>query len=174
MPVPAPNLTPPFNVVRLSHVEYGVTDLARARAFWVDTLGLQVTGEADGAMYLRAMEERGHHCVILRQGAPVARFVAFKLWSDADLDLAADWFAAQNRPVAWVDRPFQGRTLATADPFGMPLEFYAVMDRLPSNHQKYSLYKGAKPLRIDHFNCFSPDVDRSVAFWNAMGFRVSE
>ena len=27
MPVPRPNLYPPFNVVRLSHVEYGVTDL---------------------------------------------------------------------------------------------------------------------------------------------------
>ena len=28
MPVPAPNLYPPFNIVRLSHVEYRVTDLA--------------------------------------------------------------------------------------------------------------------------------------------------
>ena len=27
-------------------------------------------------------------------------------------------------------------------------------------------FKGVKPLRIDHFNCFSPDVDASVAFWN--------
>jgi catechol 2,3-dioxygenase len=174
MPLPAPNLSPPFNVVRLSHVEYGVTDLAWARAFWVDTLGLQVTDERDGALYLRAMEERGHHCIILRQGAPVAQAVAFKLWSEGDLDRAADWFAAQGRPVAWVDRAFQGRTLATTDPHGMPLEFYHRMDRLPSIHQKYSLYKGVRPLRIDHFNCFSPDLDASVAFWNAMGFRVTE
>jgi catechol 2,3-dioxygenase len=29
MPVPAPVLYPPFNIVRLSHVEYRVTDLAR-------------------------------------------------------------------------------------------------------------------------------------------------
>ncbi|MFT5342174.1 MAG: catechol 2,3-dioxygenase, partial [Paracoccaceae bacterium] len=27
MPVPAANLYPPFNIVRLSHVEYCVTDL---------------------------------------------------------------------------------------------------------------------------------------------------
>ena len=33
MPVPAPNLYPPFNIIRLSHVELGVTDLARSRAF---------------------------------------------------------------------------------------------------------------------------------------------
>ena len=48
------------------------------------------------------------------------------------------------------------------------------MDRPPAIHQTYALYKGVKPLRIDHFNCFSPDVDASVAFWNAMGFRVTE
>jgi catechol 2,3-dioxygenase len=174
MPLPAPVLSPPFNVVRLSHVDYGVTDLARARAFWVDTLGLQVTAEEDGALYLRAMEERGHHSIILRQGAAGAAFVAFKVWSEGDLDRAADWFAAQGRPVDWVERPFQGRTLATSDPHGMPLEFYATMDRLPPIHQQYSLYKGVRPLRIDHFNTFSPNVDASVAFWNAMGFRVTE
>lgn len=39
MPVPAPNLYPDFNTVRLSHVDYRVTDLGRARAFYVDTLG---------------------------------------------------------------------------------------------------------------------------------------
>ncbi|GAB1365077.1 hypothetical protein MASR1M32_43130 [Rhodobacter sp.] len=48
------------------------------------------------------------------------------------------------------------------------------MDRLPPIHQKYSLYKGVKPLRIDHFNCFSPNVDQAVAFWNEIGFRVTE
>ncbi|MEO0362131.1 MAG: VOC family protein, partial [Pseudomonadota bacterium] len=33
---------------------------------------------------------------------------------------------------------------------------------------------GVKPLRIDHFNCFSPNVDESAAFWSAMGFRTTE
>ncbi len=65
MPLPAPNLYPPFHIVRLSHVELHVTDLARSRAFWVDTLGLQVTHEDDELITLRAMEERNHHCVIL-------------------------------------------------------------------------------------------------------------
>ena len=37
MPVPKPNLYPDFNVVRLSHVEYGVTDLKASRAFYADS-----------------------------------------------------------------------------------------------------------------------------------------
>lgn len=175
MPVPAANLYPDFNTVRLSHVEFSVTNLAESKKFYVDTLGLQITGEEPGVLYLRAMEERGHHCLILRQAAEArAQVLGFKVWDDADLDKAAAWFTAKGRAIAWVTRPFQGRTLLTSDLFGVPLEFYAKMDRLPPIHQKYSLYHGVKPLRIDHFNTFSPDVDASVAFWNDMGFRVTE
>ncbi len=175
MPVPAPNLYPPFNIVRLSHVELGVTDLAWSRAFYVDTLGLQVTHEEPGAIYLRAMEERGHHCMILRQQAEASVAVlGFKVWDEADLDRASEWFAAKGLPVAWAERPFMGRVLRTRDPWGAPLEFYARMDRLPPIHQKYTLYRGVKPLRIDHFNLFSSNVDAAVAFYGEMGFRVTE
>jgi catechol 2,3-dioxygenase len=175
MPVPAPNLYPPFNIVRLSHVEYRVTDLDAARAFYVDTLGLQVTGEADGTLYLRAMEERGHHCIALRLAAePGVGSLAFKLYDEPDLDKAAAFFRGKGLPVDWVERPHQGRTLATRDPWGIPLEFYVTMERLAPIHQKYALYKGVKPLRIDHFNMFSADVDASVAFYNEMGFRTTE
>lgn len=175
MPVPQANLYPDFNTVRLSHVEYNVSNLAESKRFYVDTLGLQVTGEEPGVLYLRAMEERGHHCMILREGAqPQVNVLGFKVWDEPDLDKACAWFQAKGRPTAWVDRAFQGRTLLTSDVFGVPLEFYAKMDRLPPIHQQYRLYNGVKPLRIDHFNTFSPDVDASVAFWNDMGFRVTE
>jgi catechol 2,3-dioxygenase len=175
MPVPATNLNPPFNIVRLSHIELTVTDLAKSRAFYVDTLGLQVTHEEPDALYLRALEERGHHCLILRQEQkPSAGALGFKLFGDGDLDRAAAFFDRHGLPVAWITRPFQSRTLRTACPQGIPLEFYVQMERLPPIHQQYALYKGVKPLRIDHFNCFSPDVDASVAFYNSIGFRVTE
>jgi catechol 2,3-dioxygenase len=175
MPLPAPNLYPPFHIVRLSHVELHVTDLARSRAFWVDTLGLQVTHEDDELITLRAMEERNHHCVILRRAdRPSAGHLAFKVYSEDDLDKAHAWLTAQGHAVEWVERPWQDRTLRTRDPQGVPLEFYATMERLAPIHQKYALYTGVKPLRIDHFNCFSTDVDASVAFYNDIGFRVTE
>ena len=174
MPVPSPVLYPPFNVVRLSHVELGVTNLAASRAFYVDTLGLQVTHEDASTIFLRALEERGHHCLILRHGPAQVEVLGFKVFHDSDLDAAHAFFSAQGLPATWITRPFQGRTLRTTDPQGIPLEFYAQMDRLPPIHQNYALYHGVKPLRIDHFNCFSPDVDASVAFWNSFGFRVTE
>ena len=175
MPVPSPNLYPDFNIVRLSHVEFVVKDIAASRAFYADLLGLQITHEEENEIFLRALEERGHHCVILRKGELAeANVLGFKVYSEEDLDRAQAWFARRDLPTSWIERPFQGRTLRTRDNFGVPLEFYHKMDRLPSIHQKYRLYHGVKPLRIDHFNCFSPNVDASVAFYNEMGFRVTE
>jgi len=175
MPIPKPNLYPPFNIVRLSHVDYTVTDLARSRAFYADLLGLQITAEDGDAVYLRAMEERGHHSVVLRRGKePSVGALSLKLYCEEDLDRAKDYFEERQLPAEWVERPYQGRTLRTRDNFGTPLELYFTMDRLPPIHQKYALYHGVKPLRIDHFNCFSPDVDASVEFYSAMGFRVTE
>ncbi len=175
MQLPTPQLYPSFNIVRLSHVELGVTDLAKSRAFYVDTLGLQVTDETGDAIYLRALEERGHHCIVLRKAATgEVRDLSFKVFSEEDLDKAEHFFNARGLPVEWVERPYQARTFRTRDPQGIPLEFYAKMDRLPPIHQKYELYRGVKPLRIDHFNCFSPNVDEAVAFYNELGFRVTE
>jgi catechol 2,3-dioxygenase len=175
MPIPAPNLNPPFNIVRLSHVELKVTDLASSKAYYADLLGLQVTHEDADSLYLRAMEERGHHCLILRQAAEASVGVlGFKVWSEEDLDRASQWFAARGLPVSWIERPFMSRVLATRDPWGVPLEFYARMDRLPPIHQQYRLYRGVKPLRIDHFNLFSANVDQAVAIYGDMGFRVTE
>lgn len=175
MPIPKPNLYPAFNVVRLSHVEFIVTDLAKSRAFYVDTLGLQVTDEDSETIYLRALEERGHHCLVLKKGAAASvEALSMKVYSEEDLDRAKVWFEAKGLKADWVKRPYQGRTLRTKDIFGTPLEFYCRMDRLPPIHQKYVLYHGVKPLRIDHFNCFTKDVDASVAFYNEIGFRVTE
>ncbi|QIE54841.1 3,4-dihydroxyphenylacetate 2,3-dioxygenase [Pikeienuella piscinae] len=175
MPLPAPILHPPFNTVRLSHTVFDVTDLKASRAFWSGTLGLQVTAEAEGRLFLRAMEERGHHCIVLREAKlPAANALSFKVWEEGDLDRAKDALEMLGRRTSWVERPYQGRTLASSDPHGVPVEFYARMDRLPSIHQNYAAYHGVKPLRIDHFNCFSPNVDESVAFWNTLGFRVTE
>ncbi|HBR63686.1 MAG TPA: 3,4-dihydroxyphenylacetate 2,3-dioxygenase [Rhodobacteraceae bacterium] len=174
MPIPTPTLYPPFNIIRLSHIELGVSDLAASKAFYVDMLGMQITEETSDALYLRAMEERGHHSVILQKGDVNVRVLGFKVFAEQELDKAHDWFTAKGHKVAWVERPFQGRTLQTHDTFGIPIEFYFQMKRLEPIHQKYTLYNGVKPLRIDHFNCFVPDVDQAVAFWDQMGFRVTE
>jgi catechol 2,3-dioxygenase len=176
MPVPAPNLYPDFNTVRLSHACLNVADLSASIKFYTQILGLQITDQTDTHVYLRAMEERGHHCVILQKSNKpgTVEVMGFKTFDEEDLDRAKVYFESKGRPCEWVEREYQGRTLLTSDNIGIPLEFYHKMDRLPSIIQQYALYRGVKPLRIDHFNCFSPDVDASVAFYSDFGFRVTE
>ena len=72
--------------------------------------------------------------------------------------------ARRNLPTAFPDVPHQGRTLRTADIFGTPLDLYAQMDQSPSMLQKYATYQGARIQRIDHLNCFTPDVQASYDF----------
>ena len=175
MPIQPVVLHPPFNIVRVSHVEYTVTDLARCRAYWVDALGFIATEQTAEALYLRGLEERNHHCVVLRRGdAPSVRALGFKVYEPEDLERAAHWFRARGLAAEFAETPHQGRTLRATDPFGMKLEFYAAMDQVSSLLQRYGEYKGASPQRIDHINCFTPNVQGSHDFYSAIGFRTTE
>ena len=175
MPVRKPVLDPPFNVVRASHVELGVCDLARSRAFYVDCLGLLVTDETADTIHLRAVEERNHHSIVLhRSDQPSARALGFKMASEEDLDRAAFWFGRKNLPVSFPELPHQGRTLRTADIFGMPLDLYFRMEQAERVLQKYATYRGARIQRIDHLNCFTPDVQASYDFYADIGFKLTE
>ncbi len=67
----------------------------------IDTLGLQITYEDLTHIYLRAMEERGHHCVILKKAETGSVGVlGFKLWDEPDLE-----------PIKWDMKDPQRQTL---------------------------------------------------------------
>ena len=175
MPIRKPNFTPPFNIVRASHVEFGVRDLNASRAFYVDCLGYLITDDDPDAIYLRAVEERNHHSIVLRKSnEPTIPALGYKVASEEDLDRAAAWFANKGYPTSFPDIPYQGRTLRTCDLFGMPLDFYYRMDQADCMLRKYATYKGARIQRIDHLNCFTPDVQASYDFYTELGFRLTE
>jgi catechol 2,3-dioxygenase len=175
MPVRASVFDPPFNIVRASHVAFGARDIGKTRAFYVDCLGYIVTEETSDALYLRGVEERNHHSIrLLKSGEASVDALGFKLASEDDLDRAAKWFSECGLEAAFVEMPYQGRTLRARDPLGMPLEFYARMDQAECLIRKYAEYRGARIQRIDHINCFTPDVQASYDFYNALGFRLTE
>ena len=78
---------PDFNILRLGHIEYLVSDLARARDFYVDVVGLFETESDTDHVYLRAIEDREHHSVVLtRSPSPASAisasaFPARKTWT---------------------------------------------------------------------------------------------
>lgn len=165
-----------FNIIRLSYIELGVTDLKASRNFYVDTLGLIETEQVGRSLYLRGLEERNHHSFVLteRQEPAVLR-LGYKVSSEADLDLLADHLTGLGLPVEWTEPYAQGRTLQARDPFGTPMEFYFEMVQVKRNLQLYGTYQGCQPMRIDHFNCFTPNVQASHDFYTLeLGFKPVE
>ena len=77
-PLVAANPAPPFDVVRVSHVELGVADLQRSRAFYEEALGLVVSAAEPGALYLRGLEEAAPFSLELRDD-PLLKPDEFKL-----------------------------------------------------------------------------------------------
>ena len=170
-----PHPEPPFRIVRVSHVELGVRDLAAARAFYVDCLGLLVSNETADTLHLRGLEERNHHSIVLRKARePHAAAIGFKVASEEDLDRAAFWFGRNNLPTSFPEIPHQGRTLRTADVHGLPVDFYFRMEQVERMLQRYAAHRGGRIQRIDHVNCFTPDVQASHDFYSEIGFRTTE
>ena len=170
------NLSPSFNVTRASHAVMTARDLDKTQAFYCDVLGLIASDRDKDALYLRALEERSHHSLVFRKTneAPVCERVGLRVLTEDDLDRAFEHFSLAGLNPKWAERPYQGRTLHVDDPIGTPLEFCATMDDLPTNLQKFELYKGASPMRLDHFQIAAHDVWKATEFYLSIGFRLTE
>jgi catechol 2,3-dioxygenase len=174
--LPLVNLRPPFNITRSSHVRLTVADLAESRNFYVNVIGLVVSDEDESICYLRGLAEACHHSLVLEQarGAGTSRRIGFRVFFDEDLDAAYDYFRRNDLPAAWVELPYQGRTLHVSDPIGTPLELCATMETRPRMHIRFETFNGAHAQRLDHYQILAPDAYDSCAFYSSLGFRSSE
>jgi catechol 2,3-dioxygenase len=169
-----------FNITHAAHAEYRVTDLGRARAFYVDALGLMEIDRDAGCLYLGGLEERDKYGLVLRL-APSAGVghMAFHVASPDDLEALARLHASAGLPVRWVEAGAtergQGRALRVQDPSGLPVEFFCEIEQRERLLQRFDLYRGAHIMRVDHFNCQVPDVQTANDWWTRqLGFRCSE
>lgn len=167
-----------FNVLRTHHIEYCVTDLDRAQAFYVDAVGMTVTERDGQCLYLRGLEDRTHHNLILRQASePGVAHVAFRVASEHDLDILAQYLGTLGVDVHWetgVERAL-GRVLRAQDPFGFPIEFFYQVEQVPWLLQRFDQYRGAEVMRLDHVNYISPRVEEAARWYqDHLGFQMSE
>jgi catechol 2,3-dioxygenase len=176
MTAPVPDRHPPFNITRASHTVITVTDLAACRDFYTEVIGLLVSDEDKDTVFLRGLEEIGHHSLVLKRtdGPPLCERVGARVFDEEDLEKAFHFFKSRDLPVEWVERPYQSRTLHLTDEIGMPLELCAKMETRSRNHVNVHLHKGAGAMRFDHFQFLVPDVHKASQFYGELGFRVSD
>ena len=181
MSAPSPSAPPssassaPPDIVRTAYAELVVTDLARARAFWVDLLGFVVSAEDADALYLRGYEELVHHSLILRRGpATACGRIGFRVRSPEDLDRAEAWYAARGCPVRRMPAgttPGLGEAVRAQDPLGFTVELVHEMAKVERLIQRYDVRRGASISRIDHVNIAIPDVPAAYAYYTDLGLR---
>jgi len=168
----------PPDIVRSAYIELVVTDLARARAWWVDLIGFHVQHEQDRALYLRGYEEFVHHSVVLREGRVAAcERMGFRVRTADDLDRAELFYKERGCEVQRMPEgttPGFGETVRTVDPLGFPIEFVFHIDRVDPLVQRYDLRHGASINRLDHINIAIPDVPAAYAYYTSLGFGLSE
>jgi 3,4-dihydroxyphenylacetate 2,3-dioxygenase len=171
------NTSPP-DIVRSAYVELAVTDIARARAWWVDLIGFHVQDEESDALYLRGYEEFVHHSVVLREGpAPACARMGFRVRSIDDLDGAEKFFADRGCRVQRVPGGATlglGEAVRAVDPLGFTVELVHEMQRVEPLVQRYDLRRGASINRLDHINIAVPDVPAAFEHYDALGFGLSE
>src|SRR4051812_45580388 len=153
MHIPKPVYYPSFNITRASHVVMTVKDLAASRRFYTELVGLVVSAEDSDTVYLRGLEEACHHSLVLKRASGPVRClrIGMRVFTDDDLVKAEEFYRKAGLPTAWVDVPFQGRTLHVTDPFGMPLEFCATMTVMPRLVTAFPQFRGGCAHRLDHY-----------------------
>ncbi len=175
MTLPVWNQNPEFDITRASHTVLSVTDLAASRDFYRDVVGLVVTEETSGAVYLRGLEEACHHSLVLEEAKEAhALFVGLRVRTDADIVAAEKFCKDNNLQHRRVERPFQGATLQFRDAVGTHIELTSEMEVVPRKYQAFDEWVAGAPQRIDHYQVVTYDVQKATDFWSHLGMRMSE
>ncbi|MFC0302435.1 3,4-dihydroxyphenylacetate 2,3-dioxygenase [Virgibacillus soli] len=168
-----------FNIIRCARAILHVKDLDVSRQFYVDALGFVETESDEETIYLRGLEERTHHSLMLKKAAsPAVEVLSYKVATERDLEQLASLFTEKGTEIQWLDKGTQyalGRAFRVQDIAGLPIEFFVEMNEVERLLQRYDLYKGARVQRIDHFNCMVADVEETYHFYRkSLHFSCSE
>ncbi len=168
-----------YSITRAAHIEFRVTDLGRARAFYVDILGFIETARDAERIYLGGLEERDLYSLVLRKAeSSGVGHIAFRVSNPDDLPKLAALYEQHGCPTRWIDagkEQGQGRALRVQDPSGLPIEFFHEIAQRDRLLQRFDLYRGAHVMRLDHFNCQVTDVQKANDwFTKQLGFFCTE
>lgn len=174
--IPEPIYRPPFNTTRASHVVLRVADLGASRDFYTGVIGLVVSDEDANAVYLRGMEEICHHSLVLKKavGKPKAECVGMRVLTEDDLDELVVFYKQAGLAAEFVEADYQGRTVRTRDPVGVPIEFCASMETRPRLLTEFDRYTGGSAMRLDHYQIHTPNPLDALRHYMSFGFRLSE
>ncbi|MBB6444943.1 catechol 2,3-dioxygenase [Bacillus benzoevorans] len=158
-----------MSIMRIGRAEIKVLDLKQAVDYYTNIIGLDITGESEGKVYLKAWDEFDHHSVILQESdsAGLDHF-AFKVENDdelADFEKKIEQFGCTLKRISKGTRLGEGEAIRFELPTGHQLELYSDIQVVGSRtgnlnpHPWPEGLRGIAPHRLDHLLLTGDDVD---------------
>ena len=163
---------------KLGYLALNVADIARSSAFYVDEVGLQLSGTGPkGEVYLRCSDD--HHNIVLYPGkTPGLERIGFELESDEELDRALEALRREGLKIDVVEAEecaalHQGPSYRFREPHtGARFEFYAKMGDFSGRPYEPTV---AKIQRLGHLVLGTPDSKKAIEFFcRVLDFKISD
>lgn len=178
-----------MSVLGIDRITYGVEDIPKCRRFFLDW-GLNLVEETATALDFETLNGcqvhiRRHDDPSLPpafEPGPTLREVVWGVDSHADLEALADMLSSAPGFGACND------TVSCRDPNGLSARFRVSHKRavevkgVPTNTWDHSVrineasrvYERAEPIEVGHIVCFVSDLKATSAFYEAIGFKMSD
>jgi 2,3-dihydroxy-p-cumate/2,3-dihydroxybenzoate 3,4-dioxygenase len=164
-----------INLHDIRYVRLGTTDLAQARLYATQMLGLQVAREANGAIYFRS--DSRDHTLCYYEGDPQESTTAFEINTWEELDHAAqlledNGFAVRHGSREEAELRAVNELIHFRDPSGNQIELIL---RPHACGSRYFPARDAGITGFSHIGLRTTDAKRDEAFWTRLAnARVSD
>ena len=177
---------PCLDVAHLGHIEILTPVLDKSLAFFVDVLGMTVSGQRGSSVYLRGWDDYERASLVLT-GSKTAGLghAAFRCRSPQALERRVAALAGSGHEIGWTDADIgHGPAYRCRDPDGHVIELYyetewyqappELRPALKNQAQRFPA-RGVNVRRLDHFNGLCVDVASNRRFFeHYLGGRLTE
>ena len=161
-------------ILRPGEICIRVMDKEKARRHYGEIMGLHEVLDEGDKLYYKCWDEWDHHSVVLRvTDRPGMDYLAFKVYSDADLDDLEAKLKARDYDVEHIEAgvyPKSGRRIQFILPTGHTFQFYAEKEQLGNTMGTYNpgvipddgVVRGVETPGLDHILLGGQDIDACV------------
>jgi catechol 2,3-dioxygenase len=177
---------PILDIAHLGHMEMLTPKFDQSLAFFVDVMGMTISGQKGQSTYLRGWDDYERYTLKLTASTTSGMaHMAFRTRSPQALERRAAALKGSGFDVGWTDGDLgHGKTFVCKDPDGHVVELYydtewyqAPPDKKPAlkNQAQRFPARGVNVRRLDHLNCLAVDIKANRLFYeNYLGFRLTE
>src|SRR3974390_3161746 len=177
---------PIMDIAHLGHLELLTPTFDKSARFFIDVMGMTLSGEKGDSIYLRAYDDYERYSLKLTASKTSGMaHVAYRTRSPQALERRAAALKGSGFDVGWTDGDFgHGRSFVCKDPDGHVVELYyetegyqAPPDKRPAlkNQAQKFPARGVNVRRLDHLNCLAVDIKANRIFFEKyLGCRLTE